>query len=54
MAYSLPELVLVGAAQNLVLFTSGSPFDKGVICRSGPNDQDLVDPWVEYNLPTTW
>jgi hypothetical protein len=53
MAYSLPELVLVGAAQNLVLVTSGSAFVKEIECTPGANDQDLTG-IEEYNAIATW
>jgi hypothetical protein len=52
MAYSLPELVLVGAAQNLVLQTS-SIFQKGETCARS-EDQDLTGADVEYNELPTW
>jgi hypothetical protein len=47
MTYSLPELVLVGAAQNLVL--DGS-LDKFAACTPGPRDEDAS----VYDGPATW
>lgn len=52
MAYSAPELLLVGAAQNLVLQTSGSVVLKNDIdcVQDYPRDIDVF----EYNTPHTW
>jgi hypothetical protein len=53
MAYSTPELLLVGAARNLVLEGSIYPeLKNGINCDVGyPTD---VDSFIEYETIETW
>lgn len=53
MAYNTPELLLVGAAQNLVLEGSldGSNNKIEDLCKPGPLDEDPSD---SYSTLPTW
>jgi hypothetical protein len=51
MAYTAPELLLVGAAQNLVL--ASSPLSVGkVVCNTSREHED-IDP-SQYDSPGLW
>jgi len=54
MAYSAPELLLVGAAQNLVLVTSPIGLKGTTACAPGPRDVDLFEDPPEYDQGPTW
>jgi hypothetical protein len=49
MTYHTPELLLVGAAQNLVLATSGPSKEPGVCIR-----EDVPPELGEYDFADNW